>query len=38
MYFDTVSRWLTDPEPAFDLHQELNSRLDLLLDGLADGG
>ena len=38
VYFDTLSRWLTGPEPGFDLHRELNSRLDLLLDGLAAGG
>lgn len=38
VYFDTVSRWLTEPKPGFDLHEELNSRLDLLLNGLADGG
>jgi AcrR family transcriptional regulator len=35
VYFDTVSRWLIAQEPAFDLRQELSSRLDLLLTGLA---
>ncbi len=38
VYFDTVSRWLTGPEPGFDLRQELESRLDLLLNGLTAGG
>jgi hypothetical protein len=38
VYFDTLSRWLIEQEPGFDLHQELNSRLDLLLNGLAAGG
>ena len=36
MYFDSLSRWLTDDEPGFDLRQALNARLDLLLSGLAD--
>jgi AcrR family transcriptional regulator len=35
IYFDTLSRWLVDDEPAFDLRQALNTRLDLLLNGLA---
>jgi AcrR family transcriptional regulator len=35
VYFDTLSRWLIDQEPGFDLRQELSSRLDLLLNGLA---
>jgi AcrR family transcriptional regulator len=35
VYFDTLSRWLIDEEPGFDLRQQLNSRVDLLLDGLA---
>jgi AcrR family transcriptional regulator len=35
VYFDTLSRWLTDEEPGFDLRQALNVRLDLLLNGLA---
>ena len=35
VYFDTLSRWLIEGEPGFDLRQELNSRLDLLLNGLA---
>lgn len=38
VYFDTLSRWLIDQEPGFDLHKELNSRLDLLLNGLASDG
>ena len=38
IYFDTLSRWLIEEEPGFDLRQELNSRLDLLLNGLADRG
>jgi AcrR family transcriptional regulator len=38
VYFDTLSRWLTEQEPGFDLHQELNARLDLLVNGLAAGG
>jgi hypothetical protein len=39
VYFDTLSRWLISEEPGFDLRQGLNSRLDLLLSGLAaDGG
>jgi hypothetical protein len=37
VYFDTLSRWLIDEEPGFDLRQQLNSRVDLLLDGLAAG-
>lgn len=36
VYFDSLSRWLTDDEPGFDLRQALNARLDLLLSGLAD--
>jgi len=35
VYFDTLSRWLIDDEPSFDLRQALNARLDLLLSGLA---
>jgi AcrR family transcriptional regulator len=35
IYFDTLSRWLIEAEPGFDLRQELSSRLDLLLNGLA---
>jgi AcrR family transcriptional regulator len=35
VYFDTLSRWLIDDEPGFDLRQALNARLDLLLSGLA---
>ena len=31
----TLSRWLIDDEPGFDLRQALNARLDLLLSGLA---
>jgi AcrR family transcriptional regulator len=34
VYFDTLSRWLIG-EPGFDLRQELDVRLDLLLNGLA---
>jgi AcrR family transcriptional regulator len=35
IYFDTLSRWLMDDEPGFDLRQALNVRLDLLLSGLT---
>jgi hypothetical protein len=35
VYFDTLSRWLIDEEPGFDLRRELSARLDLLLNGLA---
>lgn len=35
VYFHTLSRWLVSDEPGFDLHQALNARLDLLLNGLA---
>ena len=38
VYFDTLSRWLVEQEPGFDLREELNSRLDLLLNGLAADG
>jgi AcrR family transcriptional regulator len=38
IYFDTLSRWLIEEEPGFDLRQELNSRLDLLMNGLAGKG
>jgi len=38
VYFDTLSRWLIEEEPGFDLCQALNSRLDLLLNGLAADG
>jgi hypothetical protein len=38
VYFDTLSRWLIEEEPGFDLRQELNSRLDLLMNGLAGKG
>jgi AcrR family transcriptional regulator len=38
VYFDTLSRWLIEEEPGLDLRQELNSRLDLLLNGLAAAG
>lgn len=35
VYFDTLSRWLTDGEAPFDLARSLAMRLDLVLDGLA---
>jgi AcrR family transcriptional regulator len=35
VYFDTLSRWLAGEEPGFNLREELNSRLDLLLNGLV---
>jgi AcrR family transcriptional regulator len=37
VYFDTLSRWLIAPQPEFDLRQALNTRLDLLLNGLVAG-
>jgi AcrR family transcriptional regulator len=38
VYFDTLSRWLTEDAPGFDLRQALNARIDLLLDGLVAPG
>lgn len=35
VYFDTLSRWLTEGDAPFDLTRSLSTRLDLVLDGLA---
>jgi AcrR family transcriptional regulator len=35
VYFDTLSRWLTDAAPPFDLQAMLIAKLDLVLGGLA---
>ncbi len=35
VYFDTLSRWLTEAEPPFDLSGGLADKLDLVLAGLA---
>lgn len=35
IYFDTLSRWLTEGEPPFDLSVVLSEKLDLVLAGLA---
>jgi AcrR family transcriptional regulator len=35
VYFDTLSRWLTDADPPFDLAAVLADKLDLVLTGLA---
>jgi AcrR family transcriptional regulator len=37
VYFDTLSRWLTDTDPPFDLSSTLAAKLDLVLTGLAAG-
>lgn len=34
VYFDTLSRWLVDPDPPFDLQAALQRKLDLVLTGL----
>jgi AcrR family transcriptional regulator len=35
VYFDTLSRWLTDADPPFDLQAALADKLDLVLAGLT---
>jgi hypothetical protein len=35
VYFDTLSRWLTEAEPPFDLSGVLADKLELVLAGLA---
>jgi hypothetical protein len=35
VYFDTLSRWLTEAEPPFDLSGGLADKLDLVLAGLT---
>jgi AcrR family transcriptional regulator len=37
IYFDTLSRWLTEADPPFDLPAVLADKLDLVLAGLAVG-
>ena len=34
VYFDTLSRWLAEPDPPFDLQAALQRKLDLVLAGL----
>ena len=34
IYFDTLSRWLVEPDPPFDLQAALQRKLDLVLAGL----
>ncbi|TDP97353.1 TetR/AcrR family transcriptional regulator [Labedaea rhizosphaerae] len=38
VYFDTLTRWLVDGPPPFDLGAALAARLDLVLTGLATRG
>jgi AcrR family transcriptional regulator len=35
VYFDTLSRWLTEGDPPFDLRNMLAAKLDLVLTGLV---